>query len=141
MIHKVLNALLGENKAEVWRYIGSGLASGASMLLMSFSCRALGVGEGLSTTIGVLFSFAVSFLLQKYWVFRSQRSVGVASLRFGLVTTITWLISLGLYQIMVGVWHWPFWAVQLGVMFCVAFCNFTINRLWTFRAPREAGIK
>ncbi|QAY74578.1 GtrA family protein [Agromyces protaetiae] len=133
MIRKITDALFGENRQAVWRYIVSGVLSGLSMLATSFSCRALGVNDELSTVSGVLVSFVVSFALQKWWVFKSGSPVVIASMRFALVTTITWALSVGLYFVLVNLWGWPFAAVQVAVVCFVAGCNFTINRLWTFR--------
>ena len=142
MIRAIADTLFGSNRRALWRYVVSGVLSGLSMLGTSFTCRALGVSEDLSTVTGVLVSFVVSFALQKWWVFESESKVAIASLRFALVTTITWALSIGLYHLLAKVWDWPFELVQVAVVCFVAGCNFTINRLWTFkerRAPTEAN--
>lgn len=136
MIRRMVDAVLGTDRLVLARYIVSGLASGLSMLGVAFGSRALGAPDGVATTAGVLFSFVVSFLLQKFWVFRSTGRVFVAGARFAVVTTLTWALSLVLYQVLTIWLAWPFAAVQLAIVVFVAFCNFTINRLWTFRSHR-----
>lgn len=133
MIRAIADKLLGSNRRALWRYIVSGVLSGLSMLATSFTSRALGMSEELATVTGVLVSFVVSFVLQKWWVFQSEGKVVVASLRFALVTTITWALSVGLYHVLANIWNWPFEAVQVAVVCFVAGCNFTINRIWTFK--------
>lgn len=121
-------------QSEVIKYIFSGIASGLSMLLISFGSRALGAADGLATAAGVLFSFLVSFVLQRRWVFAAQNRLGTSAVKFVIVTTITWGLSSVLYFVMHDVFMWSFEVIQFVVLVTVAGLNFTINRLWTFRA-------
>ena len=130
MIHR-LTAKIGP---ELLKYIISGLVSGASMYLVGFLIKSLGAPAVVASALSALFSFAVSYTLQRYWVFSAGDVSSLRSVfKFVVVTSFTWSIGLS--------WVWfadnqiklKFEWTQLVLVIIVSGLNFSINKLWTFK--------
>ena len=118
---------------ELLKYIVSGLASGVSMYVSGFLFKGAGAPAVIASALAALISFAVSYLLQRYWVFSAANVKTLNSaVKFAIVTSITWSIGLS--------WVWladtqlelKYEWTQLVLVIIVSGLNFSINKVWTF---------
>jgi putative flippase GtrA len=130
LIHRLTEKL----GPELVKYIVSGLASGASMYFSGFLIKGAGATALTASALAALISFAVSYLLQRFWVFSASNVNSLKSaFKFAVVTSITWTIGLS--------WVWladtqielKYEWTQLVLVIIVSGLNFSINKLWTFK--------
>ena len=119
---------------ELLKYIVSGLASGVSMYVSGSLFKGAGAPAVIASALAALISFAVSYLLQRFWVFSAANVKTLNSaVKFAIVTSITWSIGLS--------WVWladtqlelKYEWTQLFLVIIVSGLNFSINKLWTFK--------
>jgi putative flippase GtrA len=118
------------------RYGVVGLASATAHLGTTLLLVESGVTRPIiATNIGFALSVVVSYLLQRAWVFRSNRPHLQAFPRFLSVVAA----SAALNAAIVGVGHEilrvDYRLAQLVALVLIPIVNFTGNRLWTFREP------
>jgi putative flippase GtrA len=109
-------------------------------------CAALGVQlavlEGLlalrllppvpSSAVGFVLACAVNFTLQRQWVFRSERAVGAAGLRYVLVTAAMLGVNVAIFALLDAPIGLPPWLAQSLTTASVFILNFFCNRRFTF---------
>lgn len=118
---------------ELLKYLASGLLSGVVMITTALGMKSLTQNANFSTICGVIFSFLVSFLAQRYWVFNSDKSLAITGARFAVVTALTWMMTSILYFLMWELGHMDYLLVQIAVFVFVSGSNYLLNRLWTFK--------
>lgn len=130
----MINKLTEKIGTELLKYFISGLASGVSMYVSGFLFKGAGAPALLASALAALISFAVSYLLQRFWVFSAAKVKTLNStVKFAIVTSITWSIGLS--------WVWladtqlelNYEWTQLVLVIIVSGLNFSINKLWTFK--------
>jgi putative flippase GtrA len=122
-----------ETVSRIARYGISGVLSAATHLVVGLAASTLlGFPPVPASTVGFAASVAVSYLLQRAWVFRSgvahtvtgPRFLTVTAAAFGLNTTILWVgASLlgGGYAV-----------VQIVAILLIPGLNYLLNSRWTF---------
>lgn len=119
---------------EVFRYIISGLLSGASMYVSGYLFKIAGSPALLASTIAAFISFGVSYVLQRFWVFAAASvNTTKSAFKFAIVTTITWSIGLSWVWIADSLLGMKYEWSQLVLVIIVSGLNFSINKLWTFK--------
>lgn len=95
----------------------------------------------LSSGLAFLFSFFVSFFLQKFWTFRdNQRDVIYRQMSMYLFVAIFGLSSnLFFMYILVDVFYWWYMFAQFVISACLAICNYYIYNFFIFN-QKDRGI-
>jgi putative flippase GtrA len=87
-----------------------------------------------ASTVGFVASVAVSYLLQRSWVFESSTPIRTSFPRF----TIVALVALGLNTVILAVgtefMSAYYVVVQAVALIAIPVSNYILNSLWTFRA-------
>jgi putative flippase GtrA len=129
--------------ADLGRLVRYGISGGASAATQ-FSVL-LVLAEGLhvwpvaASTAGFVASIAVSYLLQRRWVFRSDTSHGVAGARFLAVTAVAFGLNTGIVWVGTEALHVAYPVVQVVALSVIPVVNYALNSRWTFRDRRTAG--
>jgi putative flippase GtrA len=116
------------------RYGVTGLLSAATHLgLLVLLVEVAGWRPVWASTVGFTASVAVSYALQKVWVFQSSAPVSRSFPRF----TVVALVALGLNTVILAVGT-EFMAayyvlVQLVALIAIPISNYILNSLWTFK--------
>jgi putative flippase GtrA len=87
----------------------------------------------VASTIGFLASVAVSYVLQKAWVFRSAATHAAAGSKFLAVTACAFALNTLVLWVGTEVLHGPYPAVQATSLVLIPVLNYSINSRWTFR--------
>ncbi|MFA9429670.1 GtrA family protein [Egicoccus sp. AB-alg2] len=124
---------LGELRRLV-RYGVAGAASAATHLGVLFVLvEVVGVVPVAASTVGFLCSVAVSYTLQKRWVFASTTATRVALPRFLAVTGVGLLLNAGIMAAGTAWAQGHYALVQLVALVAIPISNYLLNSLWTFR--------
>jgi putative flippase GtrA len=113
----------------------TGLASALThLLVLTVLVEVLAARPVVASTAGFVASIAVSYVLQRQWVFESSAALRRTAPRFVAVILVGFAINgsvvfagteaLALHYL------WP----QLLAFLLVPLSNYTLNSLWTFRA-------
>jgi putative flippase GtrA len=86
-----------------------------------------------ASTAGFTASIAVSYALQRAWVFRSDARHVVAGSRFLAVTAVAFALNTGIVFAGTEVLHLPYGWVQVVALTAIPLVNYTLNSRWTFR--------
>ena len=86
-----------------------------------------------ASTAGFVASVAVSYVLQKAWVFRSTATHAVAGSKFLAVTGCAFALNTVVLWLGTEVLHGPYPAVQATSLVLIPVLNYSINSRWTFR--------
>jgi putative flippase GtrA len=118
--------------SRIARYGVSGVLSALTHLVVGLGASVLfGLPPVPASTVGFAASVAVSYLLQRAWVFRSgvahtvtgPRFLTVTAAAFGLNTAILWIgVSLG----------GTYAVVQIVAILLIPGLNYLLNSRWTF---------
>jgi putative flippase GtrA len=122
------------DRGRLWRYAITGLASTLTHLLtLTALVEALATRPVTASTAGFVASVAVSYVLQRRWVFESSAGMWETAPRFLVVILVGFSINGSV--VFVGTetlaihYLWP----QLVAFVLVPLSNYTLNSLWTFR--------
>lgn len=119
------------------RYVLAGLlvtaASYAFLISLSLFTRTEAVLANVAT---LLFGLAMSFLLNRNFVFRHSGNTAAALARFGLVVTIAYSVNLGVLQVLLSQTNWPQVLVQFIAFSVYSVIAYVLHRLWTFAEPK-----
>jgi putative flippase GtrA len=116
------------------RYAVAGGASALTHLAMTaLLVEVAGLRPVFASTIGFVASIAVSFLLQRGWVFRSQVPNRLAVPRFLTVTAVGFALNASILWIGTEVLEAHYAPVQLVALVAIPVSNYLLNSLWTFR--------
>jgi putative flippase GtrA len=86
----------------------------------------------IASTTGFVASIAVSYLLQRRWVFRSAAGHALAGSRFLIVTAIAFTINTTVLWLGTEVLHAPYPVVQPIALTLIPLINYFLNSRWTF---------
>ena len=125
--------------AEVLRFgVTGGLATAAHLGLFALLATGAGIDPVAANALAVLGASAVTYLGQRFWVFRGRAGPGGAGriLRFALGLGLAAGLHAGLLHLAL---TWlglgPYAGVVLGLCVVPAF-SFALNRAWVFRPAR-----
>jgi putative flippase GtrA len=121
------------------RLVRYGLSGGASALT-HFGIGLAGVHllhlrPVLASTAGFVASIAVSYVLQRAWVFRSTAGHMLAGSRFLIVTGVAFTINTVVLWLGTEVLSVPYPIVQPAALTLIPLVNYFLNSRWTFAAP------
>jgi putative flippase GtrA len=89
---------------------------------------------GLATVVVI----ATSYLVNRYWVFSTNRSHASALLRFASASGFSIGLNTGLMYVAVDLLEWRYFAGLVLATLVVPPTNFAINHLWCFRPALAA---
>ena len=79
-----------------------------------------------------------SFVINRYWTFRHQgRDVGNQYVKFLIANAFVMVLNLSLMYTLVDLLHVYDLLSKLIIAVILAFVNFTINKLWTFKTVKH----
>ncbi|MFI1989365.1 GtrA family protein [Actinoplanes sp. NPDC020271] len=122
--------------ADLARVVRYGLSGGASTVthfgLGLAGIHLLHLRPVIASTIGFLASIAVSYLLQRRWVFRSSTGHALAGSRFLVVTAVAFTINTAVLWLGTEVLAAPYPIVQPIALTLIPAINYFLNSRWTF---------
>ncbi|BFU42862.1 GtrA family protein [Krasilnikovia sp. MM14-A1004] len=120
------------------RYGCSGAASAATHFGTALALvEGLGAPPVAASTVGFTASIAVSYVLQRNWVFRAATRHVVGGARFLVVTAVALTCNTAVVWAGTALLHAPYRIVQAVALMLIPLVNYTINSRWTFReSPR-----
>lgn len=118
--------------------------SGASSVVIQFAALTsmvefLALDPTLSSGIAYLIGCFVNYQMLYFWTFRSKASHVSALLKYFLVTSCTLLVNLGLFWIMVELFHLWYLFSQVFATILVAALNMIIFKLYTFAETKHSN--
>jgi putative flippase GtrA len=115
------------------RYGVSGGLSALTHLTVGLVARTvLGQPPVMASTVGFAASVAVSYLLQRAWVFRATAGHAVTGPRFLTVTAGAFALNTGVLWIGAELLGGPYVAVQMVAILLIPGLNYLLNSRWTF---------
>ncbi|MBW7857392.1 MAG: GtrA family protein [Leptonema sp. (in: Bacteria)] len=98
-----------------------------------YGLTAIGVSYIISNGIGYTAGFVNSFLMNRFWTFRSRGQIGRQLFWFVLIFGISYLFQLAALLIQTNLIGVPIWLAQLISMAVYTAVNFVLNKIVTFR--------
>lgn len=96
-----------------------------------------GMAPVIATLWGFLAGAAVSYALNRHFTFRSHRPHRAAAPRFLLVSVVGFVLNGVVMWVLNEQWGVQYLLAQVIATLIVLFWNFSVNRLWTFRAGTD----
>jgi putative flippase GtrA len=114
------------------RYAVSGGLSALTHFSVGLAATRLGLAAVPASTAGFAASIAVSYLLQRVWVFRSGTSHTVTGPRFLAVTAAAFGLNTAVLWIGAELLGVPYAVVQTIAIVLIPGLNYVLNSRWTF---------
>jgi putative flippase GtrA len=114
------------------RYAVSGGLSALTHFSVGLAATRLGLAAVPASTAGFAASIAVSYLLQRAWVFRSGTSHTVTGPRFLAVTAAAFGLNTAVLWIGAELLGVPYAVVQAIAIVLIPGLNYVLNSRWTF---------
>jgi putative flippase GtrA len=128
-IHKPRNIL-----STVGRYIVGGLvATITHILILLLLVEKFSVDSSIATSVGFCVAVFVNYNFQYHWTFASTGPHSRVFSRYISVTIVMLVVNLILFRLLSELVGIPYIYAQLVAIAAVTLCNFTINKLYTFR--------
>jgi putative flippase GtrA len=122
-----------DQMARLARYgVSGGLSAGAHFTVALAAAGLLGLPPVPASTTGFVASIAVSYLLQRSWVFRTGESHAVTGPRFLTVTAAAFALNTTVLAVGTGLLGAPFLLVQAVAILLIPALNYAVNVRWTF---------
>lgn len=118
---------------QVFRYIVVGaLGTAAHLAVLALAVEYYRLGVVVATVAGFLAALAVSYGLNHYWTFQSQRHPASSFWRYLLVCLSGLLLNTAMVYTMVEYFGWWYLTAQLCVILVVPTSNYLLNKYWAF---------
>ena len=104
--------------------------------------EAASVDPVIAAAVSTALTVALSYAMNRAWVFDTDRSHASAVSRFLAASAFSGVLNIGLMYLVVHGLRWPYVAGLVLATVVVPPTNFTVNYLWCFRpaADRQRGI-
>ena len=109
--------------------LGTVVHFGTTMLLV----EALRIDAIVATVIGFLCALAVSFVLNRSWVFASTVAVAPGLARYSVVSGLGFVLNVTIMALVTRVLGLDYRIGLALVVLIIPITNFTLNARWTFR--------
>lgn len=117
------------------RFVIAGtMATAAHFAVLGSAVAGLGWSAAAGTGLGAFVGSVISYLLNRTYVFASDKPHPEAVPRFYLMVGATWLLNIGLMAVLVDWLGWNLWIAQAGVTGACLVSNFLWSRHWVFSA-------
>lgn len=113
--------------------VTGGLSTATHVGSMVLLVELAGMRPVLASAIGFTFSIAVSYLLQKAWVFRSTARHAGALPKFLVAAAAAALLNTTVLTLGVDVLGLHYLPVQVVALVLIPMSNYLVNSAWTFR--------
>jgi putative flippase GtrA len=115
------------------RYVVGGLAATiAHILVLMLLVERFAVNQSIATSIGFCVAVFVNYNFQYYWTFAAKGPHARIFSRYVAVTFAMLGVNLALFWALTHPFHVPYLYAQLVATGVIMFCNFAINKLYTF---------
>ncbi|GIE80203.1 hypothetical protein Aph02nite_61530 [Actinoplanes philippinensis] len=122
-----------ESFARIARYGVSGVLSALTHFTVGLAANVLlGLPAVLASSLGFAASIAVSYVLQRTWVFRSGTAHTVTGPRFLTVTAAAFGLNAAVLWAGVSLLGGPFPVVQAVAILLIPVLNYLLHSRWTF---------
>ncbi len=122
-----------DTAVRIARYGVSGVLSALTHLVVGLGASVLlGLPPVPASTVGFAASVAVSYLLQRAWVFRSGMAHTVTGPRFLTVTAAAFGLNTAILWIGVSLLGGAYAVVQIVAILLIPGLNYLLNSRWTF---------
>ncbi|GIE27330.1 hypothetical protein Ait01nite_003750 [Actinoplanes italicus] len=121
-----------EVRTRLARYAVSGGLSALTHFTVGLAATWLGAAAVPASTIGFAASIAVSYLLQRAWVFRSGAAHTVTGPRFLTVTAAAFSLNTAVLWVGADLLGGPYALVQAVAIVLIPGLNYVLNSRWTF---------
>ncbi len=120
-------------RRQVTRYLIVGsLGTAAHLLVLMLCVEHLLMDVVRASIAGFLSALSVSYVLNHYWTFASERTHLDSLWRYFVVSVFGLLLNTFMVYVMVEFLHWWYLSSQLAVIFVVPAISFLLNRYWAF---------
>ena len=124
----------GSGPARAGRYVVAGLlATGQYFAAVALLVEGAGIGPVAAAAAATVLVIATSYVVNRRWVFDSDRPHRSALSRFVAASALSILLNTGLMHLAVRILGWPYLAGLLLATAVVPPTNFLLNSLWCFR--------
>lgn len=86
-----------------------------------------------ASSLGFLVVLIVSFILNRYWTFRSCGAVSVEFVKYSVTCVFGFVLNFSIMFFFVDVLHWYYVIGQMMVILVIPASNFLLSRYWCFR--------
>jgi putative flippase GtrA len=116
------------------RYLIGGLAATIThiVVLMALVER-FSLNPSIATSIGFCLAVVVNYTFQYHWTFSAKGPHSKIFFRYAVVTFAMLGVNLALFWVLTHTFHVPYLYAQLVATGVIMFCNFAINKLYTFK--------
>jgi putative flippase GtrA len=130
---------LGQPGRLVRYAVAGGFSALTHLGVLAFLVEAMSVRPVVASAIGFLVSILVSYTLQRCWVFDSPTPMWVSLPRFLAVIAVGFALNAAVMFAGTEVFDLHYLWPQALVFLLVPLSNYSLNTLWTFRAPTTSG--
>jgi putative flippase GtrA len=113
--------------------IAGGLSAATHLGILTVLVELAGLRPVVASTVGFVASIAVSYGLQRSWVFASRGRHRTLLPRFLVVTAAALLLNTLVLHLGTEVWTVHYALVQVVAIGLIPISNYLLNSLWTFR--------
>ena len=118
---------------QAFRYVvGGGLGTAVHLAVLTLMVEWYGMGVVYATVAGFMAALFISYVLNHYWTFQSQRRHASSFWRYVLVCLSGLMLNTGMVYVMVEYFGWWYLSAQLCVILVVPISNYLLNRYWAF---------
>lgn len=116
-----------------WRYVIGGIAATIThILVLTLLVERFGMNPTIATSIGFCIAVIVNYNFQYHWTFGATGSHARIFSRYVVVTFAMLGVNLALFRVLTHPVHLPYLYAQLIATGVIMFCNFALNKLYTF---------
>ncbi|QWF71699.1 GtrA family protein [Methylomonas paludis] len=119
--------------------IGGGLATLIHLLVLAFLVEIYRFNPSLATSLGFCIGTVFNYLFQYHLTFRAKGSHAQVFLRYIIVTVLMMGVNAALFWALTQRASMPYIYAQMLATIVIMFCNFAINRLYTFSHIEHEG--
>lgn len=113
-------------------FVVGGLGTVSHLAVLAVCVEAFSWHPVVASISGFISALLVSYSLNYYWAFQSQRPHAEGVWRYIVVSLGGLLLNASMMSALVKYAHVNYFLSQLYVIAIVPICNFIVNRYWTF---------
>jgi putative flippase GtrA len=126
---------------QITRYlITGGLGTASHILVLVLSVEYAHLGIVSASIAGFLTALSVSYVLNYYWTFASDRTRFESFWRYFAVAVTGLLLNTSMVFALVKYLGWWYLTAQLTVLFIVPVISFFLNKYWSFASKLDQSV-
>lgn len=121
-------------------FIGGGLALTIHLVVLAILVESFRFNPTVGTSVGFCVATIFNYSFQYHLTFRAKGSHAKVFLRYLIVTVLMMGLNAALFWCLTEIWQAPYIYAQMLATAVIMFCNFAINRHYTFNYARTEGV-